>query len=99
MVGCYKGKCSGSIRSIAKHPQLPLIASCGKLIKLVFFILFNSVIGYFGSVKNVLLFLILLRTCAFVCRSRQLFTYMGYKHETSSFCGIFPIFKLRRALQ
>ncbi|XP_078172698.1 transducin/WD40 repeat-like superfamily protein [Carex rostrata] len=29
MVGCYKGKCSGSIRSIAKHPQLPLIASCG----------------------------------------------------------------------
>jgi hypothetical protein len=31
LVGCYKGKCSGSIRSIAKHPQLPLIASCGKI--------------------------------------------------------------------
>ncbi|KAJ1697040.1 hypothetical protein LUZ63_005552 [Rhynchospora breviuscula] len=29
MVGCYKGKCCGSIRSIAKHPDLPLIASCG----------------------------------------------------------------------
>lgn len=41
MVGCYKGKCCGSIRSIAKHPQLPLIASCGKLIGLRFLILFN----------------------------------------------------------
>ncbi|KAJ3675646.1 hypothetical protein LUZ60_004688 [Juncus effusus] len=29
MLGCYKGKCSGSIRSIAKHPNLPLLASCG----------------------------------------------------------------------
>ncbi|KAE8798117.1 WD repeat-containing protein 74 [Hordeum vulgare] len=29
LLGCYVGKCSGSIRSIARHPELPLIASCG----------------------------------------------------------------------
>jgi ribosome biogenesis protein NSA1 len=29
LLGCFLGKCSGSIRSIARHPQLPLIASCG----------------------------------------------------------------------
>uniref|UniRef100_A0ACD5U7E0 Uncharacterized protein n=1 Tax=Avena sativa TaxID=4498 RepID=A0ACD5U7E0_AVESA len=29
LVGCYVGKCSGSIRSIVRHPELPLIASCG----------------------------------------------------------------------
>eukprot|EP00252_Welwitschia_mirabilis_P022640 TRINITY_DN6186_c0_g1_i1.p1 TRINITY_DN6186_c0_g1~~TRINITY_DN6186_c0_g1_i1.p1 ORF type:complete len:406 (+),score=87.04 TRINITY_DN6186_c0_g1_i1:155-1372(+) len=29
LLGCFKGKCSGSIRSIAKHPDMPLIASCG----------------------------------------------------------------------
>ncbi|XP_062186788.1 uncharacterized protein LOC133890434 [Phragmites australis] len=29
LLGCYIGKCSGSIRSIARHPELPLIASCG----------------------------------------------------------------------
>jgi hypothetical protein len=30
LVGCYVGKCSGSIRSIVRHPELPLIASCGE---------------------------------------------------------------------
>lgn len=29
LLGCYVGKCCGSIRSIVKHPELPLIASCG----------------------------------------------------------------------
>ncbi|KAL9667068.1 hypothetical protein QQ045_001414 [Rhodiola kirilowii] len=29
LVGCFLGKCSGSIRSIARHPELPVIASCG----------------------------------------------------------------------
>ncbi|TVU38997.1 hypothetical protein EJB05_12396 [Eragrostis curvula] len=29
LVGCFIGKCSGSIRSIVRHPELPLIASCG----------------------------------------------------------------------
>jgi len=29
LLGCYIGKCSGSIRSIVRHPELPLIASCG----------------------------------------------------------------------
>ncbi|KAL2625605.1 hypothetical protein AAZV13_07G062000 [Glycine max] len=29
MLGCFSGKCSGSIRSIVKHPELPVIASCG----------------------------------------------------------------------
>ena len=29
-MGCFIGKCSGSIRSIARHPELPVIASCGK---------------------------------------------------------------------
>ncbi|XP_037484797.1 WD repeat-containing protein 74-like [Triticum dicoccoides] len=29
LLGCYVGKCSGSIRSIVRHPELPLIASCG----------------------------------------------------------------------
>ncbi|CAN6211727.1 unnamed protein product [Urochloa humidicola] len=29
LLGCYLGKCSGSIRSIVRHPELPLIASCG----------------------------------------------------------------------
>lgn len=29
LLGCFIGKCSGSIRSIAKHPDLPVIASCG----------------------------------------------------------------------
>lgn len=29
LLGSFKGKCSGSIRSIAKHPELPVIASCG----------------------------------------------------------------------
>lgn len=24
------GKCSGSIRSIARHPELPVLASCGE---------------------------------------------------------------------
>ncbi|PSS02960.1 WD repeat-containing protein [Actinidia chinensis var. chinensis] len=29
LLGCYPGKCSGSIRSIARHPDLPVLASCG----------------------------------------------------------------------
>ncbi|KAG0455799.1 hypothetical protein HPP92_023587 [Vanilla planifolia] len=29
LLGCFNGKCCGSIRSIAKHPELPLLASCG----------------------------------------------------------------------
>lgn len=29
LLGCFLGKCSGSIRSIARHPDLPVIASCG----------------------------------------------------------------------
>ncbi|XP_044486699.1 WD repeat-containing protein 74 [Mangifera indica] len=29
LLGCFLGKCSGSIRSIARHPTLPVIASCG----------------------------------------------------------------------
>ncbi|KAI4353078.1 hypothetical protein L6164_002052 [Bauhinia variegata] len=29
LLGCFTGKCSGSIRSIARHPDLPVIASCG----------------------------------------------------------------------
>ncbi|CAN1267947.1 WD repeat-containing protein 74 [Linum perenne] len=29
LLGCFLGKCSGSIRSIARHPTHPIIASCG----------------------------------------------------------------------
>ncbi|KAJ7565064.1 hypothetical protein O6H91_02G046100 [Diphasiastrum complanatum] len=29
MLGGFKGKCAGSIRSISRHPELPLLASCG----------------------------------------------------------------------
>ncbi|KAG9441542.1 hypothetical protein H6P81_017396 [Aristolochia fimbriata] len=29
LLGCFVGKCCGSIRSIARHPEHPLIASCG----------------------------------------------------------------------
>ncbi|KAL3509761.1 hypothetical protein ACH5RR_029162 [Cinchona calisaya] len=29
LLGCFLGKCSGSIRSIVRHPELPVIASCG----------------------------------------------------------------------
>ncbi|XP_031271845.1 WD repeat-containing protein 74 [Pistacia vera] len=29
LLGCFVGKCSGSIRSIVRHPTLPVIASCG----------------------------------------------------------------------
>ncbi|KAI8018849.1 WD repeat-containing protein 74 [Camellia lanceoleosa] len=29
LLGCFLGKCSGSIRSIARHPELPVLASCG----------------------------------------------------------------------
>ncbi|XP_022852301.1 WD repeat-containing protein 74 isoform X1 [Olea europaea var. sylvestris] len=29
LLGCFIGKCSGSIRSLARHPELPIIASCG----------------------------------------------------------------------
>ncbi|KAL4566678.1 hypothetical protein LXL04_030799 [Taraxacum kok-saghyz] len=29
LLGSFLGKCSGSIRSIARHPDLPIIASCG----------------------------------------------------------------------
>ncbi|KAB2609155.1 WD repeat-containing protein 74-like [Pyrus ussuriensis x Pyrus communis] len=29
LLGCFLGKCSGSIRSIARHPDFPVIASCG----------------------------------------------------------------------
>ncbi|CAI0390145.1 unnamed protein product [Linum tenue] len=29
LLGCFLGKCSGSIRSIARHPDHPVIASCG----------------------------------------------------------------------
>lgn len=32
LLGCFLGKCSGSIRSIARHPELPVIASCGEYI-------------------------------------------------------------------
>ncbi|KAL6297673.1 hypothetical protein ACE6H2_005815 [Prunus campanulata] len=30
LLGCFLGKCSGSIRSIARHPEFPVIASCGE---------------------------------------------------------------------
>ncbi|XP_028793841.1 WD repeat-containing protein 74 [Neltuma alba] len=29
LLGCFTGKCSGSIRSIVRHPELPIVASCG----------------------------------------------------------------------
>lgn len=29
LLGCFVGKCCGSIRSIARHPELPILASCG----------------------------------------------------------------------
>ncbi|KAI3986427.1 hypothetical protein MKX01_037709 [Papaver californicum] len=29
VLGCFIGKCSGSIRSIVRHPEFPIIASCG----------------------------------------------------------------------
>ncbi|WJX79609.1 hypothetical protein P8452_62716 [Trifolium repens] len=29
MLGSFTGKCSGSIRSIVRHPDLPVVASCG----------------------------------------------------------------------
>ncbi|XP_038684756.1 WD repeat-containing protein 74 [Tripterygium wilfordii] len=29
LLGCFLGKCSGSIRSITRHPEHPLLASCG----------------------------------------------------------------------
>ncbi|EPS73907.1 hypothetical protein M569_00848, partial [Genlisea aurea] len=29
LLGCFVGKCCGSIRSIVRHTQLPVIASCG----------------------------------------------------------------------
>ncbi|KZV46495.1 WD repeat-containing protein 74 [Dorcoceras hygrometricum] len=29
LLGCFIGKCSGSLRSIARHPELPVLASCG----------------------------------------------------------------------
>ncbi|PIA51309.1 hypothetical protein AQUCO_01100264v1 [Aquilegia coerulea] len=29
LLGCFLGKCSGSIRSIVRHPELPVIISCG----------------------------------------------------------------------
>ncbi|WOL07812.1 WD repeat-containing protein [Canna indica] len=29
LLGCFIGKCSGSIRSIVRHPESPIIASCG----------------------------------------------------------------------
>ncbi|KAL5060402.1 hypothetical protein RYX36_032006 [Vicia faba] len=29
MLGCFTGKCSGSIKSIVRHPELPVVASCG----------------------------------------------------------------------
>ncbi|XP_073281919.1 ribosome biogenesis protein NSA1 [Primulina huaijiensis] len=29
LLGCFIGKCSGSVRSIARHPELPILASCG----------------------------------------------------------------------
>ncbi|KOM28439.1 hypothetical protein LR48_Vigan543s002700 [Vigna angularis] len=29
MLGGFSGKCSGSIKSIVRHPELPIIASCG----------------------------------------------------------------------
>ncbi|CAN0927801.1 WD repeat-containing protein 74 [Linum grandiflorum] len=29
LLGCFLGKCAGSIRSIARHPDHPVIASCG----------------------------------------------------------------------
>ncbi|RZC70038.1 hypothetical protein C5167_033158 [Papaver somniferum] len=29
VLGCFTGKCSGSIRSIVRHPEFPMIASCG----------------------------------------------------------------------
>ncbi|KAK3403800.1 hypothetical protein EUGRSUZ_K00186 [Eucalyptus grandis] len=29
LLGCFLGKCSGSIRYISRHPDFPMIASCG----------------------------------------------------------------------
>ncbi|RDX68515.1 WD repeat-containing protein 74, partial [Mucuna pruriens] len=29
LLGCFSGKCSGSIKSIVRHPELPVVASCG----------------------------------------------------------------------
>ncbi|KAL1826180.1 uncharacterized protein LOC108211024 [Daucus carota subsp. sativus] len=29
LLGRFSGKCSGSIKSVARHPELPVIASCG----------------------------------------------------------------------
>ncbi|KAG4402170.1 hypothetical protein GLYMA_02G139950v4 [Glycine max] len=35
MLGCFAGKCSGSIRSIVRHPERPVIASYGRSITLI----------------------------------------------------------------
>ncbi|XP_060177960.1 uncharacterized protein LOC132607899 [Lycium barbarum] len=33
LLGSFLGKCSGSIKSIVRHPELPVIASCGDYMK------------------------------------------------------------------
>ncbi|CAJ1950173.1 unnamed protein product [Sphenostylis stenocarpa] len=37
MLGGFSGKCSGSIRSIVRHPQLPVVASCGERYSIISF--------------------------------------------------------------
>ena len=37
LLGSFLGKCSGSIRSIARHPELPVLASCGEQCCSVYF--------------------------------------------------------------
>jgi hypothetical protein len=40
LLGCFLGKCSGSIRSIARHLELLVIVSCGEYI-IEFFLCVN----------------------------------------------------------
>jgi len=36
MLGGFSGKCSGSIKSIVRHPELPIVASCGERYSVLF---------------------------------------------------------------
>lgn len=46
-VGGFKGKISGSVRSVVLHPTLPIVASCGNTTVLIVFKISSYLNGFF----------------------------------------------------
>lgn len=102
LLGRFSGKCSGSIKSIARHPELPVLASCGKCLGeqlfLFFFIDYNFIVcleEMFFLVFSISIVYDVIHNKIInydiFYRPGQVLAFLGYWVSSTPFCGMLSI--------